>query len=109
MARLMAYLAAMRELPPGDLAMNSPAVTIELYGLPRLRAGRPEVVVAGATPAEALRHLSVLCPGLSDLCRPDGSLAPHYLLAKGDNFLPDLSSPLSPGDRLVLLSADAGG
>ena len=50
------------------------------------------------------------CPALAGLCRPDGRLAPQYLLSlDGERFLTDPNERLRPGDRLVLLSADAGG
>ncbi len=90
--------------------MSVPEVTIELYGVPRARAGRKEVVVSAATAAEALAALAAACPALGALCRPDGRLAPHYLLSlDGQCFVADLARPLCPGDRLLLLSADAGG
>ncbi len=90
--------------------MSAPAVTIEFYGVPRLRAGRGELVVAAATASEAVAAIAVACPGLRDLRQPNGRLAPHYLLSlDGERFVTDLSQPLRPGDRLLLLSADAGG
>jgi hypothetical protein len=89
---------------------DSTPVVIELYGVPRLRAGRGELPVRAATVAEALRSLESACPALAGLVRPTGRLAPHYLLSiDGSQFLDDLDRPLRPGQRLVLLSADAGG
>ena len=61
--------------------MATDAVTIELFGIPRARAGRSEVVVAATTAREALTALSVVCPALGGLCRPDGRLAPQFLLS----------------------------
>jgi molybdopterin converting factor small subunit len=85
------------------------SVVVELFGVPRHKAGRAEVAVEAATVAEALAELQRACPGLSGLLR-DGRLAPHYLLSLGGaRFLSDLAEPLGPGDRLLLLSADAGG
>jgi molybdopterin converting factor small subunit len=90
--------------------MSKPAVTVELYGLPRARAGRKELVVPARTAGEALTALVEACPGLAGLCRSDGRLDPHYLLSlDGQHFVTDLGQALQPGDRLVLLSADAGG
>jgi sulfur-carrier protein len=90
--------------------MNVPAVTVEFYGVPRMRAGRPEITVAAATAGEALAAVAETCPGLAGLCRPDGRLAPQYLLSlDGERFVTDLAESLRPGDRLLLLSADAGG
>jgi molybdopterin converting factor small subunit len=85
-------------------------VTVEFYGVPRLRAGRGELAVAAATVADALAAVAVACPGLADVRRPDGRLAPHYLLSlDGTRFVTDLGEALRAGDRLLLLSADAGG
>ena len=85
-------------------------VTIELFGIPRARAGRSEVVVTAATAAEALAALSVACPNFVEWRRPDGRLSPLFLLSlDGKQFVTDLDQPLASGDRLLLLSADAGG
>lgn len=85
-------------------------VTVELFGVPRLRAGRSQLTVAAGTVREALRAIEVACPGLAGLVCADRQLAPHYLISiDGKQFVTDLSSPLRPGDRLLLLSADAGG
>jgi molybdopterin converting factor small subunit len=85
-------------------------VTVEFYGIPRHRAGRSELVVSAATVAESLAAVERACPGLADLIRPDGKLAPHYLLSvNGETFVKDVRQALSPGDHLLVLSADAGG
>jgi molybdopterin converting factor small subunit len=90
--------------------MSKPAVTVELYGVPRARAGRKELLVSAATAGEALAALLEACPGLAGLCRADGRLEPQYLLSlDGRHFVTDLAQSLQPGDRLLLLSADAGG
>ena len=85
-------------------------VTIELFGMPRARAGRSEFATQATTAQEALSALAAACPGLGGLWRSDGRLAPQYLLSlDGKQFVIDLAHPLQPGDRLLLLSADAGG
>ena len=85
-------------------------VTIEFYGIPRLRAGRAQLIVAARTLGEALAAVERVCPGLAGLVRSDGRLASHYLLSiDGRRFTTDLDEPLRPGNRLLLLSADAGG
>jgi molybdopterin converting factor small subunit len=90
--------------------MIASTITIELYGIPRARAGTAEIVVAGVTPREALVALAEACPGMGDVFRPDGRLSPQFLLSLGGTqFLTDLDRPLQPGARLLLLSADAGG
>ena len=90
--------------------MSAPAVTVEFFGVPRLRAGRKELTVSAVTAGEALAAVMDACPTLTGLREPDGRLAPQYLLSlDGERFLTDLAEPLRPGDRLLLLSADAGG
>jgi molybdopterin converting factor small subunit len=90
--------------------VNAPTVTVEFYGVPRLRAGRSELTVRAATVAEAVAEVVVACPGLAGLRQPDGWLAPQYVLSlDGERFLTDPAERLRAGDRLLLLSADAGG
>jgi hypothetical protein len=90
--------------------MSEAEVIVELYSLPRLRAGRAELRVPAGSVRDVLAALVAACPALSGLCRPDGRLAPQYLLSlDGVRFLTDPTEQLRPGDRLVLLSADAGG
>ena len=85
-------------------------ITVEFFGMPRQRAGRAELAVPARTVAELLAALERECPGLAGLRRGDGQLAPHYLLSiNGERFTADESQTLRPGDRLLLLSADAGG
>jgi molybdopterin converting factor small subunit len=88
---------------------GTPTTTVEFFGIPRERAGREELAVRAATVAEALAAVERACPGLTGLLR-EGRLAPHYLLSvNGHHFEADLRQPVQPGDRLLLLSADAGG
>jgi hypothetical protein len=85
-------------------------VTVEFYGIPRLRAVRAQLAVGGGTLREALAVVERTCPGLAGLVGPDGRLDPHYLLSiEGQRFTADLGEPVQSGERLLLLSADAGG
>jgi molybdopterin converting factor small subunit len=84
--------------------------TVEIFGVPRQRAGCAEATVHGETVATILAELELGFPGLRGLRCPDGSLSPHYLLSlDGVRFLTDPNERLEPGSRLLLLSADAGG
>jgi hypothetical protein len=86
------------------------SVIVEFFGVPRLRAGQATLAVAPGTAAAVLAAVERACPALAGLLRPDGRLAPHYLLSlDGREFVTDLSLVLSPGTRVLLLSADAGG
>jgi molybdopterin converting factor small subunit len=85
-------------------------ITIELYGVPRLRAGRDAIAVEAASLGEALAALASACPALAPSVVDGGKLSPHYLVAKnGLQITADPATPLAPGDALVLLSAEAGG
>jgi hypothetical protein len=89
---------------------SSDAVTIELYGIPRVRAGLAQLVVPAGTLREALRAAEHACPGLGRLVRNDGRLDPQFLLSiDGRRFVMSLEEAVLPGERLLLLSADAGG
>jgi sulfur-carrier protein len=88
----------------------SAEVVVEFFGVPRLRAGRAELRVPPGTVAEVLAAVERACPGLAGLRRSDGAAAPHYLLSlDGQAFLADPGRALHAGDRVLLLSADAGG
>jgi len=90
--------------------MNPPTITVEFYGIPRARAGRKDLVVSAATAGAALLAVASECPELANALEPDGTLTPHYRLSMdGEFFVTDLAHVLHSGDRLLLLSADAGG
>jgi molybdopterin converting factor small subunit len=92
------------------LGVGPVEVTVEFYGIPRQRAGRSELTVAARTVGDALAAVQSACPGLEGLLSPDGKLASHYLLSlDGQEFAADERLPLKQGQRLLLLSADAGG
>jgi molybdopterin converting factor small subunit len=83
---------------------------VEFFGVPRQRAGRSELVVPASTIADTLMEVGRACPALNDLVQAGGKLAPHYALSlNGQRFLRNLDHVLAPGDRLLVLSADAGG
>jgi molybdopterin converting factor small subunit len=85
-------------------------VTVEFYGVPRQRAGWAELVVAGETLAGVLAAVQRACPGLRDLVGADGRLAPSYRISiNGERFVDDLGERLAAGERVLILSADAGG
>ena len=85
-------------------------VTIEFFGIPRQRAGCAALAVEATTVRELLAQVEQACPGLMGILKKDGQLSPHYLVSiEGRQFLTDMDQSLCPGDRLVLLSADAGG
>ncbi|MEP7122097.1 MAG: MoaD/ThiS family protein [Byssovorax sp.] len=85
-------------------------ITIELFGVPRLRADRASVTVEAVSLGEAFRALGVACPALDPAVVHDGVLRSHYLVAvNGLHLTADPTTPLAEGDVVVVLSAEAGG
>ena len=85
-------------------------VTIELFGVPRLRAGRRECTVVATSAGEALAALERECPKLAGCVLVDGWPLPAYRLSlNGQSFVTSPAQRLSRGDALLLLAADAGG
>ncbi len=90
--------------------MARATVTVEFYGVPRLRAGCERLHVEAGTVGEALAAVLRACPGLSELVQADGRLSSHFLLSiNGRHFNRSPHQPLAPGDQVILLSADVGG
>ena len=85
-------------------------ITIELFGVPRLRAGTGRLTVDAATLADALDGLGRACPALDGAVLARGPVHPAYRLSlNGDRFVSDPATPLADGDVLLLLAADVGG
>ena len=85
-------------------------VTIELFGVPRLRAGLAVLQVEASSLGEAFRALGHACPSLSPSVVDDGRLQPFYMVAvNGMQFTADPGLSLVDGDVLVVVSAEAGG
>ena len=82
---------------------------VEFLGIPRERAGVSEIEIDAGTLGDVLTTLHARFPGLRALIA-DGRL--HASVAanlNGDLFVNDPGTRLRAGDRLLLLSADAGG
>ena len=92
-------------------SVGEPAtVVIELYGVPRLRAGLGQVSVRADSVAQALAALEQQCPALTGSVLAHGRLLPAYRLSlNGQTFVSDPATRLQPTDSLVLVAADAGG
>ena len=85
-------------------------VTFEFYGVARLRAGRQRVSVQGDTLGAAIAALGRACPDLAGPVLEAGRLSHHFRLSlNGRAFISDPTHPLSEGDALILMSAEAGG
>ncbi len=82
---------------------------VEFLGIPRERVGVSELQIEAETLGQLLGTLARQCPGLGELIAEDWlhpSLAANL---NGDAFVRDPETALSKDDRILLLSADAGG
>jgi hypothetical protein len=85
-------------------------VTVELYGLPRQRAGADRCEVPAGRLREVLTHLAAALPGLVPDIVHDGRLGEHALIAvDGRELTTDPDLPCPDGTVLVMISAQAGG
>mgnify|MGYP002622511648 CR=1 FL=1 len=85
-------------------------VKVELFGIARARAGRAEVQVEAATLGEALAQLAARCPSLAGEVVRGERLTEGWLASlNGERFVAEPGTPVSPGDTLLVLGAQAGG
>lgn len=85
-------------------------ITVELFGIPRQRAGLAQTTASGARLDEVLADLAQQFPRLAEECIAGGQLRHGYLAnLNGQRFIADPATPLAAGDALLILSADAGG
>ena len=85
-------------------------ITIELFGVPRLRAGTAPGPARGRRRRLGPPGLAPACPGLDGSVVHRGRVHPAYRLSlNGERFVSDPATPLADGDVLLLLSADVGG
>ena len=82
---------------------------VEFLGIPRERAGISEMEVEAETLGQVLGALSARCPGLTELITAEGLHPSIVANLNGDEFVSALDTPLAEDDRLLILSADAGG
>lgn len=87
------------------------SITVELFGIPRQRAGVAKTAAAGTRLDEVVADLAGRFPQLAEECFAGGrGLKPGTLAnLNGERFVTDPATPLRPGDALLILSADAGG
>ena len=85
-------------------------VTVELFGIPRERAGVARADASASTLGEVLALLAVRFPRFAESCVQNGELAEGYVAnLNGRAFVTDPATALSDGDSVLILSADAGG
>jgi molybdopterin converting factor small subunit len=85
-------------------------VLVELFGIPRARAGTAHTYAAGSDLGDVLADLASRFPLLAETCIDGRSLRPGYIVNVGaERFVTSPETPLHEGDRVLLLSLDAGG
>ena len=89
-------------------------VRVELFGIARQRAGVGELLLEfhrrQATLEDVLRLLAEKVPALGKELVVQGRLQPSLAAnLDGQRFVSDPATPLSDGQCLLILSADAGG
>ncbi len=87
-------------------------ITIELFGIPSIRAGTRRWTTEARTLGAAISALAAEFPKLdgSLIAGEPARLVPYYRISlNGERFLTDPETPLDDDDILILLSADVGG
>ena len=85
-------------------------VMVELFGIPRARAGIESTVAIGSNLGDVLADLASRFPQLAETCIDGRELRAGYIAnLRAEQFVTSADTPLSEGDTLLLLSLDAGG
>jgi molybdopterin converting factor small subunit len=85
-------------------------IRVELFGIPRSRAGAAEATAEGATLGEVLLDLGKQFPEFAATCLNGNALAVGYAAnLNGEQFVCEPDTPISDGDCLLIFSSDAGG
>ena len=85
-------------------------VVVELFGIPRARAGLAQTSAVGGNLGDALADLATRFPQLAETCIDGRALRAGYIVNLcADRFVTSPETPLSEGDTILLLSLDAGG
>lgn len=85
-------------------------VTVELFGIPRARAGAAQTMAVGHCLGDVLADLAQRFPALAEACIEGRHLRPGFTAnLGGECFVTAPETPLHDGDRVMLLSVDAGG
>ena len=85
-------------------------VNVELFGIPRARAGVAKAAAAGESLGDVLSDLARRYPQLGKSCIDGRRLREGYTVnLGGERFVTDPETQLEEGDTILLLSLDAGG
>lgn len=85
-------------------------VIVELFGIPRARAGVSQAVANGTTLGDIFVDLARQFPTLGGTCIQGQFLKAGYIAnLRGEQFVTHPSTRLKEGDSILLMSLDAGG
>jgi len=85
-------------------------VAVELFGIPRARAGLARTTAVGDNLGDVLADLATKHPQLADACIDGRSLRPGFVVnLSAERFVTSPDTPLAEGDTVLLMSLDAGG
>ena len=109
------YVAALARWERTGMGAAPDRCEVELLGVARLRARTSRVSLDLPRSVTLAQVLSALALELPALVGPvitetrDGLTAGHVCNLNGRDFVRDASRPVQPGDRLLIMSSDAGG
>jgi hypothetical protein len=93
-----------------DPEKTKSSVIVEFLGIPRNRAGVSSCLVPTGSLSSIIDHLKIKYPRLSEHLDVGIKGKGHVLYSlNGDKFLSDPGFELVNGQRLLVISADAGG
>ena len=85
-------------------------VAVELFGIPRARAGLAKTSAVGSNLGDVLADLAAKFPPLANTCIDGRSLRPGFIVnLSAQRFVTSSETQLNEGDTVLLLSLDAGG
>ena len=86
------------------------SIRVELFGIPRLRAGVAATTAEGSRLDEILADLAPRFPDLAGTCFDGGSLRAGYLAGiNGEQFVTNPATTIKPDSVLLIFSANSGG
>lgn len=93
--------------------MVTQSVKIELFGIPRLRAGVAEFFVQIETPCslgDVLKLIEEYYPELGRELLENGQFRKEFIVnISGKRFTKTLEDPINESDSILIMSSDAGG
>jgi molybdopterin converting factor small subunit len=85
-------------------------IAVELFGIPRARAGVAKTSAVGSDLGDILADLARKFPALAETCIDGRTLRPGFVVnLSADRFVTAPETPVCEDDTVLLLSLDAGG